>query len=56
MSFKCTILEQKKNNLPYFETALPAQLDLTMTEQPTAWTYKLPRILDKDGDQIQLKV
>jgi hypothetical protein len=56
MSLKCTILEQKKNNLPNFETSLPAQLDLMMTEQPSVWTYKLPKILDKDGDQVQLKV
>jgi hypothetical protein len=32
MSFKCMIIEAKKNNLPYFETPLPLELDVTMTD------------------------
>ena len=27
-----------------------------MTDEPTKWTYKLPKILDKDGDPVQLSV
>ena len=32
MSFKCAILPAP-NNLPYFETQLPTELEVTMTEQ-----------------------
>jgi len=56
LKFKCTILAQKRNNLPYFETSLPAQLDVTTTEVAALWTYKLPKILDQDNDEVQLKV
>jgi hypothetical protein len=50
------ILSAKINNLPYFETPLPPELKVTMTDLPSVWSYKLPRILDKDGDKVKLKV
>jgi hypothetical protein len=56
MSFKCTILGQK-NSLPYFETPLPDMLEVTKTEKSSEWTYKLPKIRDRDpNDTVKLSV
>ena len=56
ISFKTTVLAIVKNNLPYFEQPVSGVLEITLTQQPLAWFYKLPKILDKDNDQVKLNV
>ena len=54
--FKITVLAIVKNNLPYFEQPLSDVLEIIMTPEPQKWTYKLPKIIDKDNDPVKLSV
>ena len=49
-------VEITKNNLPTFEPKLPpsATIQMTKTPTPTPWTFSMPKIFDKDNDQVTL--
>lgn len=46
------ILPQPPNNLPFFEPKLATSLTIQKTKSVTPWSYKLPKIEDKDQRDV----
>lgn len=44
------------NTPPAFETALPSIIEVSKTEDFTAWFYKFPDTVDVDDDEVSVKV